>query len=244
MKSQKLRVSPCATTGIAAELLIEGATVHRRFGIANDITHDTKPRVALHSDFALIMDAAQLIIIDEVSMQDRFVLEYLDRLLRSISPEYSDLPFGGKAIVLGGDWKQLMPVIPGGDEAKQFARSVKSSQLYRLLNIIIIWLKNYFSLFKNHRLTINKRLTNSDKKTKKYARFLDKLATGVTTDGFDKIKIPRSIAMEKEEDIIDFVFPKAAMIDPIKYIDQLSGSALLCPTNEECFRINNSLMVT
>lgn len=133
MKSKKLRVLPCATTGIAAELLIEGATVHRRFGIPNNVKNDTSPRLARHSNYAQLLDAAQLIIIDEVSMQDRYVLEYLDRLLRSISEHHGHLPFGGKAVVIGGDWKQLMPVIRGKDEANQFARSVKSSQLFRCL---------------------------------------------------------------------------------------------------------------
>lgn len=131
MKSQRLRVLPCATTGIAAELLIEGSTVHRRFGVPNDVKHDTQPRLQRHSNYAQLLDAAQLIIIDEVSMQDRYVLEYLNRLLQSISEHHGDLPFGGKAMIIGGDWKQLMPVIPGKDEANQFARSVKSSQLYR-----------------------------------------------------------------------------------------------------------------
>lgn len=131
MKAQRLRVLPCATTGIAAELLIEGSTVHRRFGVPNDVKHDTQPRIPRHSNYSMLLNAAQLIIIDEVSMQDRYVLEYLDRLLRSITEHYSHIPFGGKAIIIGGDWKQLMPVVPGKDEANQFARSVKSSQLYR-----------------------------------------------------------------------------------------------------------------
>jgi ATP-dependent DNA helicase PIF1 len=131
MKAKGLRVLPCATTGIAAELLIEGSTVHRRFCVQNDVKHDTQPRMARHSNYAMLLDAAQLIIIDEVSMQDRYVLEYVDKLLRSISEHHSKLPFGGKAVIIGGDWKQLMPVIPGKDEANQFARSVKSSQLYK-----------------------------------------------------------------------------------------------------------------
>lgn len=131
MKAKKLRVLPCASTGIAAELLIEGATAHRKFGVPNDVKGDTKPRIARHSSYAAVLDAAQAIIIDEVSMQDRWVLEYIDRELRAISSNYEDLPFGGKVIVLGGDWKQLMPVIPRANSDGQYARSVKCSDLFR-----------------------------------------------------------------------------------------------------------------
>jgi hypothetical protein len=131
MKSQKMRVLPCASTGIAAELLIDGGTVHRRFSVPNDVSKDEPMRIPRHSNYAAVLDAAQLIIIDEISMQDRYVLEFVDRQLRDISVKYSDLPFAGKAIVIGGDWKQLMPVIPGGNNEVQCSRSVKNSRLFR-----------------------------------------------------------------------------------------------------------------
>jgi len=131
MKARGMRVLATATTGIAATLLSDGTTVHMRFNVPNNVDHDTPSRIDRHSHYAAVLDAAQLLIIDEVSMQDRYVLEYVDRLLRSISPHHKDLPFGGKAIVISGDWKQLMPVIPGATEEMQFERSVKSSKLYR-----------------------------------------------------------------------------------------------------------------
>jgi hypothetical protein len=96
-------VLACATTGIAAELLIDGATVHRTFGIPNELEGDTESNLVRHSRFAQVLDAAQVIIVDEVSMQDRYVLEYMDRALRSIcKKEVAHLPFAGKTIVLGG----------------------------------------------------------------------------------------------------------------------------------------------
>jgi ATP-dependent DNA helicase PIF1 len=137
MKSQKMRVLPCASTGIAAELLIDGGTVHRRFSVPNDVNKDDAPRVPRHSNYAAVLDAAQLIIIDEISMQDRYVLEYVDRQLRDISAKYHHLPFAGKTIVIGGDWKQLMPVIPGGNSEVQCSRSVKNSRLFRCIQSLL-----------------------------------------------------------------------------------------------------------
>lgn len=126
-----MRVLACATTGIAAELLIEGSTVHRRFGVPNNLQIDDPVRIARHSAFAMVLDSAQVIIIDEISMHDRAVLEYIERTLRAISAEFGDLPFAGKVVVLGGDWKQLMPVIPGAGSEKQYLHSVKNSPLFR-----------------------------------------------------------------------------------------------------------------
>ena len=109
----------------------------------NDVQGDTKPRIARHSAFAALLNKAQVIIIDEISMQDRFVLEYVDKLLREISGTHGDLPFGGKAVVIGGDWKQLLPVIPGKGSEAQFERCVKSSHLFRQTLLTQILSHNY-----------------------------------------------------------------------------------------------------
>ena len=114
-------------------MLIDGATAHRRFGVKNNVKRDDVPKINRHTRFADILDAAQLVIIDEVSMQDRAVLEYIDKLLRYVclSPDLKKLPFAGKVIVLGGDWKQLMPVVPGKGAAEQANHSFKNSHLFR-----------------------------------------------------------------------------------------------------------------
>lgn len=41
------------------------------------------------------------------------VLEAVDKLLRDIVPTEHMNPFGGKVMLLGGDWKQLLPVVKG-----------------------------------------------------------------------------------------------------------------------------------
>lgn len=42
----------------------------------------------------------------------RHVLFYVDKLFKDIvERKYRHLPFGGKIILLGGDWKQLTPVV-------------------------------------------------------------------------------------------------------------------------------------
>ncbi len=54
----------------------------------------------------------QLIIWDEVSMQNKEVIEAADKCLRDITKE--DRLFGGIPVVLGGNWAQILPVVPNG----------------------------------------------------------------------------------------------------------------------------------
>ena len=56
-----------------------------------------------------LLTETDLIIWDEAPMNDRRFFEALDRTLRDIlnNPEK---PFGGKSIMLGGDFRQTLPV--------------------------------------------------------------------------------------------------------------------------------------
>lgn len=51
----------------------------------------------------------QVIIIDEVTMMHKDLLTVLDNTLRWVRK--IDEPFGGVLLVVGGDWKQLLPVV-------------------------------------------------------------------------------------------------------------------------------------
>ena len=61
------------------------------------------------------------------------VLRYIDRLLRDVCANMSngDLPFGGKTIVLSGDWKQLGVVVEQGSRHDQICESIKSDTIFR-----------------------------------------------------------------------------------------------------------------
>jgi hypothetical protein len=77
-----------------------------------------------------------------------------------------------------------------------------------------------------------------------FSRYMAKLATGVTTDDKDRINVPASMITTNEDGIIDFVFPKEAMLNPWEEsnLDKISGSALLCPTNAEALRLNKTIL--
>ena len=59
---------------------------------------------------------AKLILIDEATMLDRLLLEALDRSLRDLMNN-QNMPFGGKTLLLAGDFRQCLPVVKGANRA-------------------------------------------------------------------------------------------------------------------------------
>ena len=61
-------------------------------------------------------------------------METLDRSLQDITG--SDLPFGGKIIVFGGDFKQVLSVVPRGTGAQICDATLLRSYIWDDMNII------------------------------------------------------------------------------------------------------------
>jgi len=70
----------------------------------------------------------KLIIWDEAPMCHKFSFEPLDKSLKDIM--HNDRPFGGKVIVFGGDFCQILPVVPRGN---------RSDIVHATLNALYIW---------------------------------------------------------------------------------------------------------
>ena len=77
--------------------------------------------------------------------------EALDRSMRDVlsgGDNYDkDLPFGGKTILLGGDFRQILPVIPGGTKEQIINASLTSSTLWS--KFIVLTLTENMRLFTN-----------------------------------------------------------------------------------------------
>ena len=72
-------------------------------------------------------------------MENKFCFEALDRTLRDILrlkyENSTDKPFGGLTIVFGGDFRQILPVIPKGTRADILDASLNSSCLWPFFKI-------------------------------------------------------------------------------------------------------------
>ncbi|XP_057444082.1 uncharacterized protein LOC130736257 [Lotus japonicus] len=107
-----------ASSGIASLLLPGGRTAHSRFCIPLQTDETTTCNIKQGSLRANLLICTKLIIWDEAPMLNKNCFEALDRTLRDImrleDERNMDKPFGSKVVVLGGDFRQILPVIPKG----------------------------------------------------------------------------------------------------------------------------------
>lgn len=98
-----------APSGITSLLLPEGRTVQSRFAIPLNLAEDSTCNIKQGSPLAKLTIKAKLIIWDEAPMMHKYCFEALDQILKDIlrfkDPSNLDRPFGGKTIVLGGDFR-------------------------------------------------------------------------------------------------------------------------------------------
>jgi hypothetical protein len=88
---------------------------------------------------ALLIQQADLIIWDKAPMVHRHAFEAVDRLLRDLmrpmNPEAEQLPFGGKVVVFGGDFRQILQVIPKGGREDIIGACLSRSLLWRYARV-------------------------------------------------------------------------------------------------------------
>ncbi|UYV83388.1 hypothetical protein LAZ67_23000846 [Cordylochernes scorpioides] len=112
-------VLPSATTGIAANLLQGGKTMHSLYGLPIPLNETSVSNIKMAAG---TLRKAKLFIIDECAMASNHALYTIDRLLREVMTEDKRYPnqiqFGGKVLIVGGDFRQCLPVIPHGMRAQ------------------------------------------------------------------------------------------------------------------------------
>ncbi|KAH8957187.1 hypothetical protein BDL97_07G078900, partial [Sphagnum fallax] len=147
--SQRRIALAVASSGIIALLLEGGRTAHSRFKIPIDLHEQSMCMITPRMILALLIQQADLIIWDEAPMVHRHAFEAMDRslrnLMRPMNPEAEQLPFGGKVVVFGGDFRQILPVIPKGGREDIVGACLSRSLLWRYARV--------------YRLNINMRLS-------------------------------------------------------------------------------------
>ena len=98
-----------ATSGIAARLLHLGRTFHSRMEAPLHPRDTSTLHTSAQSNLATLVQKAKLLLIDEVTMLHQFQLEALYRTLRDLMGNENQ-PFGGKVLILAGDFRQCLPV--------------------------------------------------------------------------------------------------------------------------------------
>ncbi|KAM0853579.1 hypothetical protein ACQ4PT_050975 [Festuca glaucescens] len=129
-----------ASSGVASLLLPGGRTAHSRFKIPIDLDDNGVCDIRRCTMLSSLIESASLIIWDEALMTHRKCFEALDRTLRDVlsehNPSLADEPFGGKIVVLGGDLRQILPVIEGGTRSQVVNAAITNSPLWSGVQVL------------------------------------------------------------------------------------------------------------
>ncbi|CAH9146259.1 unnamed protein product [Cuscuta epithymum] len=233
-----------ASSGIASLLLPGGRTAHSRFAIPINVTEDSTCNIKRGSPLAKLIQMAKLIIWDEAPMIHRHCFEALDRSMRDILSCSHDgnpkLPFGGKTIVFGGDFRQVLPVIPKGTRQDIVLASLNASHLWQYCTVL--------------KLTKNMRLKNFTNETanpsilKLFADWILQIGDGVlggSVDGEAEIDIPENfhvpVMSDPIESIVNATYPD--FLKNMNNISYLEGRAILAPTIDEVDKVNDFMLL-
>ena len=184
-----------------------------------------------NTDLAKLIKLARVILWDEAAMIHRYCLEALDHTLRDIMDVKE--PFGGKVVVIGGDYRQVLPVIQHASKPQIIDSVLSSSRLWRDFEI--------------HKLTENMRCASADEATREFVQWLLALGEGklqkiTYNDCTDNITIPKQFLIPGDDltALIATIYPDVQRSNgDAKYF---VNRAILAPTNKVVDEINDTVL--
>ena len=227
-----------ATTGIAANLLLLGRTFHSRMKAPLTPTEDSMFNIPGQSTLTKLLRQAKILLIDEATMLHRYQLEAMDKTLRDVLDD--ERPFAGKVLVLTGDFRQTLTVVPRASRAGVVDCCITRSHLW--------------SLFQVMKLAVNMRVRASgDQELQRFDDWVLSLGDGTTPTVKDTdlveidddmcLKIESNTKDEPEAEsgsmkmFIEMVFPNIK--DNMGDHKWLDGRAILAPTNKKVDELND-----
>ena len=140
LKEHDVPIGITASTGIAATHM-GGVTIHSwsGIGVKDRLTLQDIEEITEKSYIKSKVQAAKVLIIDEVSMLHHFRLDLINRVLKHV--RRSNEPFGGLQVILCGDFFQLPPVSRMGEPEASF---VYNSQSWKEGKFVVCYLHENF----------------------------------------------------------------------------------------------------
>ncbi|PIA65100.1 hypothetical protein AQUCO_00100527v1 [Aquilegia coerulea] len=218
LRSEGHIVIMVASSGIASLLLTGGRTAHSTFKIPFEVLDDSVCSVTKQTIHAELFKRVKLIIWDEVPMQHRFCVEAVDRTLRDIR-EINE-PFGGVTVVLGGDFKQTLPVITKGTRQEIVRACLTKSHLWSGVRLLT--------------LVKNMRLNSNDTENVKFADYLIEIGTNPKED----VELPSEIKRCKSTmDLLFKVYPNLN-VEEVATETYLQERSILSARNDDVATLN------
>ncbi len=205
-----------ASSGIAATLLDGGRTAHSAFKLPLAIHNNPNAmcNIKKRSGMATVLRKASIIIWDECTMAHKHSLEALNRTMQDLNN--NDRLFGGTILLLSGDFRQTLPVIPRSTFADEINACLKQSILWRNVETL--------------RLTKNMRvLLQNDPTAREFSQQLLDLGNGEIEFQQDTqhIRLPDNFCtvVQTKNELIESVFPD--ILNNYSNHDWLSNRAIL-----------------
>ncbi|PNX72649.1 ATP-dependent DNA helicase PIF1, partial [Trifolium pratense] len=242
LRAQGKIVINVASSGIASLLLPNGKTAHSTFCIPLEINEKSTCNIVQDSHRADFLRAASLFIWDEAPMMNRHCFEAFDRtmkdLMGKVDKENRKKPFGGKIVVLGGDFRQILPVIRKGSRGDVVKATISSSKLWKHCKVL--------NLTKNMRLKSDST-DKSQSELKEFADWILKIGDGrinADENGEAEIDIPEELCVSKVDNpllsLVDFVYPN--IVNNIGKNNFFEDESILAPTLEVVQEVNDFVL--
>ncbi|XP_045821940.1 uncharacterized protein LOC123914810 [Trifolium pratense] len=237
LRSKGEIVLTVASSGIAALLIPGGRTAHSRFAIPLNVNEYSTCQIGPKDHLAQLIHRAKLIIWDEAPMMHRHCFEAVDRTLKDIMQE-KRFPFGGKVVVLGGDFRQILPVIPKGTRHEIVHSAINSSPLWSFCEVLT--------------LTTNMRLlagcTNSEiDRRRHFSEWILGIGDGSIGNADDEcitVQIPKDLLIDDFDDplanIVKSTYPN--LLDNMNNSSFFRDRAILVPRNSVVDSVNDYIL--
>jgi PIF1-like helicase len=225
--SKGYKIVATAASGVAATMLLFGRTTHSQFKLPLQISSTTMCNINCQSSLAKFLRDVNLVIIDEVTLLHKHVLETINRTLQDITKK--KLPFGGLNVILSGDFRQVLPIIRHGDRATVVDACISRSQLWKNFTV--------------KKLDKNMRLENlsSNSANILYNKWLDQLGEGLVADANDMVQVPENLSLGYDiNEIISYIYPNIEH-NYLK-ISWLMDRAILSPLNVTVNKLNTIIL--
>ncbi|KAG5550493.1 hypothetical protein RHGRI_015459 [Rhododendron griersonianum] len=207
-----------ASSGIASLLLEGGRTAHSTFSIPLDVLENSVCGFTKQSIQAELFRETKMIIWDEVPMQHKYCVEAVERTLRDIRD--NPKPFGGITVVLGGDFRQILPVVPKGVREEIVNASLRRSDLWDDIRVLT--------------LSLNMRLNTTDPRNAAFANFLMEIGTNPQ----EVVHLPTTIGRCQDlNELLSTVYPQLGVAN-VSTPTFLTERTILSARNDDVNAIN------
>ena len=219
IKSREQSVVPVAWAGMAATLIDGGQTCHSTFGLPIPLNETSRSRYKETSPQAIRLREAAIIIWDEATQPPVQAYKLVDIFLQDVMR--NALPFGGKVVVMAGDWRQTLPISHSRGDC--------------VLNCLCSYAP-YWSIIQKYTLTLNMRANPDQVEFKEMLLKMGEGTLPIVEPPF-RINLDERMVLPLTENLVGWTFEQKLSADDIRR----EKRSILAPLNETVFRINDDI---